>query len=76
MARAARFAAILVLVAVSIGLIAYSVRAVRYPVSGKAANELRVTELSLTHEVSRNPDGAFSGPNSASSGGGAKACPT
>lgn len=62
MARAARYAVIVILVLLFSGLIIHSVGAISFRVSGKRVNELAVTELSLTHAVQRGPDGKLVNP--------------
>ena len=83
----ARVCLLLALIALSLGMIIVSARSIRYRVSGKPTTELAVTELSLTHDVTRGANGALvtsaepPGSGGSASGKGnpprkPKACPT
>lgn len=58
----ARLAAIVILIGLSIGMVAYSVGWIDFEVGPNKVNELAVTELSLTHSVVRDPDGKLVNP--------------
>jgi hypothetical protein len=76
---------ILVVGLLCVGLIVFSAIKIRFAVEGKRISEFEVTRLSLTHSITRGPDGSFRGPAAEkpagggkpdAAGGKAKPCPT
>lgn len=79
--RSHRWLALLLLLLLFGGLIAYSTVGVSFDVSGTSMSEYQVLEGSLTHAVQRGPNGALIAPQAGkptagTDAKGAAACPT
>lgn len=79
--RGYRWLALLLLLLIFGGLLAYTTMGVTFDVSGASKSEYAVLQDSLTHSVQRAPDGSLispqaSKPKDANGGKADKACPT